>query len=164
MPAAGDAVGEAELDPGAAVAGRAQAPAAALVDAGHRRPGHVVRLGELDDLDQPAHLGRADLDQHPVAGAEADSLLALDLPAGDPRHEVQGVVGVGDVVPDQLRGRRDDDRLVRRILADHGEAALGGEAVERVLHHAGDVVVDLVEVGLGAELLAQVDRRPGPRS
>jgi hypothetical protein len=42
-----------QLDVRAALAPRAQPPAAALVDAGDRRPGQVALGRELDDLDQP---------------------------------------------------------------------------------------------------------------
>ena len=39
-----------------------------------------------------------------------------------------------------------------------GEAALGAELVELCLHAARDRLVDLIEVGVAAELLADVDR------
>src|SRR4051794_29369534 len=48
--AAGDAVLEAQLHAGAAELAVAQPPAAALVDAGDRRPGQVALLVELHDL------------------------------------------------------------------------------------------------------------------
>ena len=67
-PRARDAVLEPQLDARGAAA-LADPPAAALVDPGHRGPGEVARRLELDDLDQAADLGRADAQQHPVAGA-----------------------------------------------------------------------------------------------
>ena len=71
---AGDAVAQAQLDVGAAEVALAQAPAAALVDAGDAssRRGRA-RLVVLDDLDEPADLGRADAHEHLVARAEAAS-------------------------------------------------------------------------------------------
>src|SRR5689334_21764631 len=46
-----------------------------------------------------------------------------------------------------------------RMSADEGEASFGGELVELALHLAQYVAVDLADVGLLAELVAQVDRR-----
>src|SRR3954454_10413798 len=111
-PGPGDAVGEAELDLRPAVVELAKPPATALVDPGHRRPGHVARLVELNDLDQPTGLYGADAEQHPVPGAEADRRLVADLPAGHAGHVVQDVRRVDDVVPDQLGPGGDDYRLV----------------------------------------------------
>ena len=110
-PGAGDAVLEAQLDARAAAVALADPPAPALVDAGHRHPRQVAVGLELDHLDQPADLGRADAQQHPVAGAEPAGLLAVDRPAGDAGHEVQVALGVGDQRPHQLGRRVDLDRL-----------------------------------------------------
>ncbi len=49
--------------------------------------------------------------------------------------------------------------LTRPASADHRHAALGDEPVEGVLHDRGDVLVDLVDVGVGAEAGLEVDRR-----
>src|SRR5437764_14810049 len=84
-----DAVAEAELDMCAVRADLAQAPAAALVQAGHARPGHVAWLVPFDHLDQAADLSRADPHQHPVAGAAAALLIAADLPARHAAEQVQ---------------------------------------------------------------------------
>jgi len=43
--------------------------------------------------------------------------------------------------------------------SDHRQAALGGQRLQRVLHQPHDVGVDLLDVGVLPELLAQVDRR-----
>src|SRR4051794_25387844 len=109
---AGYAVGEAQLDRGPPVRQLAKAPAATLVHAGDRAPRHVALLLPLDELVQTADLRGANADQHPVAGAEPASLLTVDLPPGDARHEVQVVRGLREVVPDSLRRCRDDDRFV----------------------------------------------------
>ena len=42
--------------------------------------------------------------------------------------------------------------------AEYREAALGGQLVEPLLHHAAHVRVDLVDVGILTELCADVDR------
>ena len=104
-PEPGDAVLEPQLDARGAAA-LADPPAAALVDAGHGVPGEVALRLELDDLDQAADLGRADPQQHPVAGAEPGLLLALDRPARDAGHEVQVARRVGDVRPTRARAAR----------------------------------------------------------
>src|SRR5664279_3824060 len=41
---------------------------------------------------------------------------------------------------------------------EHREPPLGRQGVKRVLHETNQVVIDLVEVGIGAELSAQIDR------
>ena len=64
----------------------AQPPAAALVDAGDRRPGQVALRPELDGLDQPADLGRADPHQHPVARAEPGARPAARTPSASRRR------------------------------------------------------------------------------
>ena len=46
--------------------------------------------------------------------------------------------------------------------AEHGEAALLGQFVERPLHDVPDVGVDLVDVGVLAELRDDVDRLAAP--
>src|SRR5437868_4107473 len=43
--------------------------------------------------------------------------------------------------------------------SDHGEAPLGGERVEALLHDSEQVLVDLIGVRLWSELLTQVDGR-----
>ena len=58
----------------------AQAPAAALIQAGDAGPRHVPGLVELDDLHEAADLGRPDAHEHPVAGAAAALLV---YPGGD---------------------------------------------------------------------------------
>ena len=79
-----------------------QPPAAPLVHAGHRAPGHVALRLPLDDLDQAADVGGTHPDQHPVAGAEARVSIAGDLPAGQPLDEDRVVGRLGDVLPDQV--------------------------------------------------------------
>ena len=46
--------------------------------------------------------------------------------------------------------------------AEHREPAFGGELVERPLHDLAHVRVDLVDVGVLAELGDDVDRRRAP--
>ena len=48
------------------------------------------------------------------------------------------------------------------VLAKHREPALLGQFVERALHHMPHVRVDLVDVGILAELGDDVDRRQAP--
>src|SRR4051794_31636099 len=43
--------------------------------------------------------------------------------------------------------------------ADQREPARGGQAVERVLHASGDEIVGVLGIGVGPELVGQVDRR-----
>src|ERR671914_1240619 len=50
-------------------------------------------------------------------------------------------------------------RSRRSSSADDREAALGGKAVERLLHDRGPVVIYRVGIRVVAELLAHVDRR-----
>src|SRR3954463_2866177 len=107
-----DAIAEPELGVRAVRADLAQAPAPALVQAGHARPGHVAGLVELDHLDQAADLGRPDAHQHAVARAAAALQIAADLPARDAAEEVQLLGRIGDPVPDDVaRGGDVDLRL-----------------------------------------------------
>ena len=46
--------------------------------------------------------------------------------------------------------------------AEHGEASFLGQLVERLLHDVADVGVDLVDVGVLAELGDDVDGRAAP--
>src|SRR3954451_690732 len=78
-----EAAGRAELDPQLDPRGAIKSthpPAAPLVDAGDRVPRQVALGRELDDLDQPTHLGRPDPHQHPVARAQAGPRPADALP------------------------------------------------------------------------------------
>jgi hypothetical protein len=58
-----------------------------VIETGDRRPGEVAGLVELDSLEQLAEVGCADPEQHSIAGAQAGSDLARDLPAGDAGRE-----------------------------------------------------------------------------
>src|SRR6266404_777812 len=106
------------------------------------------------------------------------SICAATLIGGSPRNVPRETAGVehrhaassvGAMAPPLLplcvlacrRRRPAVSRATSRAdpLADDREPALGGQRVEGVLHDADDVLVDLVDVGLGAELLAQVDQR-----
>src|SRR5580698_4225973 len=58
-------------------------------------------------------------------------------------------------------GRARRSRAALRPSSEHRQAALRGERVERLLHDADEVVVNLVEVRVSTELLAQVDRGEG---
>jgi hypothetical protein len=70
-----------------------------VIETGDRRPGEVARPVELDDLDQSAELRSADSEQHSIAGAQAGSDLARDLPADDAGRVVEYALGVGDDRP-----------------------------------------------------------------
>ncbi len=115
---------------------------------------------ELDDLDQPADLGRADPHQHPVAARRGPV-------RGPPTHSQR-------VTPDKKSSTRAGSetcshtdrgggaRIVDVLGDPHpitGKRRSAASALEGLLHHPHDVLVDLVDIGLGAELLAQVDRR-----
>lgn len=142
---------------GAPLAAAAQPPATALVDPGDAVPRHLARRVVLHDLDEPADLGRADIEAHRVARAEPRGPVALDVPARESGHEPARAVGVAHVLPHALDRCVDDELLLephRDPSAEHGEAALGGEVVERALHPADDRLVHPVDVGLVAELLA----------
>src|SRR5437016_5809662 len=51
------------------------------------------------------------------------------------------------------------DSSTRMCLTRQGEAALGGQVVQRLLHHTRDMLVGPAPIGAASELLPQVDRR-----
>ena len=81
-PSANHTVGESELDLAAARAMLSDPPAAAVVHACHRVPGHVEGLVPLDHLNQATDLGGPDAEQDPVAGHQARSAFHQPPPSG----------------------------------------------------------------------------------
>ena len=78
---------------------------------------------ELDGLDQPADLGRADPHQHPVARAEPGPRPADALPARHAGEEVQHARRVAHLLPDDRAAARATSTCSAILIRSPGSAA-----------------------------------------